>query len=343
VFTLTQLTAVLADDPTAESGWRVVLIFVVLFWMYGGYVWLTNQVPPDRPARRLLLITGMAAFLVCALAIPEAFDGGGIAFGLGYLLVVLVHAGLYGQVYGNPVVLRFAPFNVISALSVTAAGFLDGIAAYSLWLAAIFIQFATPFVAARAAPRFAIRSAHFVERHGLLWIVAFGESVVAIGIGIGDVSLDLGVFAAAAGACPRIIPVVGLFPRRRAGRTEGDDLRHAGSALPTSHQRVLLFLHPHAARSDHDRRRCQEVDRTRHGTSRTQSRAHACRWGGLVSGRRRCVPSSDADPPGRLPSGRGGGGSWNDCSRSTSVRGSPARRPPGDRRRGARSGDDMAS
>ena len=197
VFTLTQLTALLAGDPTGPTALRVLLIFIVLFWMYGGYVWLTNQVPPDRSVRRLLMMLGMAGFLVCALAIPEAFDGAGVAFGLGYLLVILVHLGLYGQVAGAPVVLRFAPFNVIAALIVTVAGFFDGVIAYPLWLLTIGVLFVTPSIASRVAPRFALRPGHFVERHGLLLIVAFGESVVAIGIGIGDVPINLGLFAAA--------------------------------------------------------------------------------------------------------------------------------------------------
>jgi len=196
VFTLTQLTTLLADDLSAESIARVVLIFDVLFWMYAAYAWLTNQVPPDRPARRLLLILGMAAFLVCALAIPTAFDGGGVAFGLGYLLVVLVHGGLYAEAFGA-VVLRFVAPNVLAALSVVVAGFLDGPAAYALWLVPIINQFVTPRLAARAATQLRVRPAHFVERHGLLLIVALGESVVAIGIGLGDVPLDLGLLAAA--------------------------------------------------------------------------------------------------------------------------------------------------
>jgi low temperature requirement protein LtrA len=197
VFTLTQLTGILAHDPSAESALRVVLIFVVLFWMYGGYVWLTNQVPPDRPVRRLLVVLGMAAFFVCALAVPEAFGGGGVAFGLGYLLVILVHSGLWLQVYGAGVTVRFGAFNVASALIVTAAGFLDTPVAYGLWAAAIVLQFITPRIAGRAAPQFPIRARHFVERHGLLLIVALGESVVAIGIGAAGLPLDPGLFGAA--------------------------------------------------------------------------------------------------------------------------------------------------
>jgi low temperature requirement protein LtrA len=196
VFTLTQLTTLLAGDLTAGTMARVVLIFDVLFWMYAAYAWLTNMVPPDRTARRLLLMVGMAAFLVCALAVPQALDGGGVAFGLGYLLVVLVHGGLYAEVAGAAV-LWFAAPNALAALSLVVAGFLDGPAAYALWAVPIVNQFVTPRISARAAPRLRVRPAHFVERHGLLLLVALGESVVAIGIGLGDVRLDLGLVAAA--------------------------------------------------------------------------------------------------------------------------------------------------
>jgi low temperature requirement protein LtrA len=196
VFTLTQLTTLLAGELSFAGAGKVLLIFVVLLFMYAAYVWLTNQVPPRRPARRLLLMVGMAGFLVCALAVPRVFDGGGVAFGVGYLLVVLVHSGLYVQAYGTAA-LRFAPLNVVSALTLLAAGFLDGPVAYLLWLAVIVVEFVTPQVANRAATRLVVSPAHFVERHGLLLLVALGESVVAVGIGLGDVPLDLGLFAAA--------------------------------------------------------------------------------------------------------------------------------------------------
>ncbi|MGW2649257.1 low temperature requirement protein A [Streptomyces sp. NPDC001393] len=42
----------------------------------------------------------MAAFLVCALAIPRVFDDTGVVFGLGFLLVVVVHTALYTRSHG---------------------------------------------------------------------------------------------------------------------------------------------------------------------------------------------------------------------------------------------------
>jgi low temperature requirement protein LtrA len=135
----------------------------------------------------------MAAFLLCALAIPRAFGEGGVAFGVGYLTVVVVHAGLYAQVYGRRVAM-LAALNVLAALSVIAAGRVGGVAAYLLWVAAIVVQFVAPTMVDQGFP---VRPRHFVERHGLLLLIALGESVVAVGIGIGDVAPDVRVFLTA--------------------------------------------------------------------------------------------------------------------------------------------------
>ena len=72
VFTITQLTSVLVHEPTRRGLVQVVLMLGVIWWMYGGYAWLTNEVAPDRVGRRLLLLGGMAGFLVLALSIPSA-------------------------------------------------------------------------------------------------------------------------------------------------------------------------------------------------------------------------------------------------------------------------------
>ena len=125
VFTLTQLTALLSASLSWESLFQSFLIFIVLFWMYGGYVWLTNSIPPVTPVRQLLLIAGMSAFLICALAIPGAFRNTGLAFGIGYLIVMLVHGFMYVRAVGWKVA-RFVPMNFLAAATVIAAGFVDG-------------------------------------------------------------------------------------------------------------------------------------------------------------------------------------------------------------------------
>jgi low temperature requirement protein LtrA len=239
VFTLTQLTSVLEHHVTFEAAARVLLVFVVLFWMYGGYAWLTNQVPPDRAVRRVLLIAGMAAFFVCALAVPGAFDESGVEFGMGYLLVVLVHAGLYAQTYGAAV-LRFGPLNVVGALALVVAGLVDGPAAYALWGVPIALQIASSALTRRVdedtRSGYDLRAAHFVERHGLLLIVAFGESVVAIGIGLGEQTLAPGTIAAAVVGLALAAALWWVYFGTDAERAEA-----ALSAVPV-HDRVRMAL-----------------------------------------------------------------------------------------------------
>ncbi len=180
VFTLTQLTALLSKTLSWESLLQSFLIFIVLFWMYGGYVWLTNSVPPVTPGRQLLLIAGMAAFLICALAIPNAFHDTGVAFGIGYLIVILVHGFMYVRAVGLKAA-RFVPMNILSAGTVITAGLVAGPARYGLWILAIGLHVLTSFLGTNL--RFEIRVSHFVERHDVLLLVALGESILAIGAG----------------------------------------------------------------------------------------------------------------------------------------------------------------
>ena len=185
-FTLTQLTFVLATQLSWLAVAKVLLIFGLLWWMYGAYAWLTNTRPPVRTAERIGLLAGMAGFLVVGIAIPRGFSSYGEVLGLGYLVVVVVHAFLYYRVNTN--IIRVAPFNIASALLVIAAGSLHGpggnadVAAYLLWVAALAVQLGSPLIV-HPAGRFQLRPAHFVERHSALLIVAVGESVAAVGIG----------------------------------------------------------------------------------------------------------------------------------------------------------------
>jgi low temperature requirement protein LtrA len=185
VFTITQLTNVLVHEPNLKGLLQAVLMLGVIWWMYAGYAWLTNEVAPDRIARRLLLLGGMGGFLIIALAIPTAFTGSGATFGLAYLLVVGVHAGTFTRTPSEDVirgVIRLSRYNAATALLILAGGIAGGTAQYVLWTLAFLLEWATPRLISDSAG-FRIGAEHFVERHGLVVIIAIGESVVAVGIG----------------------------------------------------------------------------------------------------------------------------------------------------------------
>jgi low temperature requirement protein LtrA len=195
VFTVTQLTAVLTRDLSWSSLGQVMLMLGVIWWMYAGYAWLTNAVSTRGVARRAVLLGGMAGYLVLALAVPGAFEGSGLSFGLAYALVVVVHSTLYVRLASDrsaEAIRGIVPFNLASALLVVVGGALGGTAQAVLWTVAVAQEWVTPFLAGggESQQEFEIAPAHFVERHGLVIIVAIGESVVAIGIGAAGLAVD---------------------------------------------------------------------------------------------------------------------------------------------------------
>ena len=192
VFTITQLTNVLVAGGGAEAAVQAVVMLAVIWWMYDGYAWLTNAIATDLLRFRLLLLGGMAGFLVIALAIPTAYAQNGLAFGLGYLVVVLLHAGMYAKgtsVSEVAAILRIVPFNLSAAGLVLVGGIAGGRAQDVLWACAALLLWFTPWFTSTEG--FVIAAEHFVERHGLVIIVALGESIVVVGAGAAGVAIDL--------------------------------------------------------------------------------------------------------------------------------------------------------
>src|SRR4051812_18216168 len=184
VFAVTQLTGVVRHGHGPADLARAALILVVLWWMYDGFAWLTNNVSMASTARRLFVLLGMAAFLVIAVAVPEAFGHDGVIFGAAYVGLVLIHAGLFtfAQSRGSArAIWAILPFNLGCALLVLAAGWFTGWADWVLWSAGALVLVSA--MLRRAERGFQLRPAHFAERHGLIVIIALGESVVGIGVG----------------------------------------------------------------------------------------------------------------------------------------------------------------
>jgi low temperature requirement protein LtrA len=194
VFTVTQLTAVLSHDLSWEALRQVMVMLALIWWMYAGYAWLTNSISTRGLRQRAILLGGMAGYLILALAVPGAFHGSGLAFGVGYFIVTAVHASLFiwtASAQSSRAFLGIAPYNLFNALLVIVGGALGGTAQAVLWTVAAVLEWSTPWVGNRESQSsFEIAPGHFVERHGLVVIVAIGESVVAAGIGAAGLAVD---------------------------------------------------------------------------------------------------------------------------------------------------------
>jgi low temperature requirement protein LtrA len=197
VFTITQLTAVLVARPNGEALAQVVLMLTAIWWMYGAFAWLTNAVPPDRTALRLPLLGGMLAFFAISLTIPTAFTENGVVFACAYLIVIGVHTVLYMQSASWTVagVWSFARMNLVTGVLILAGAIIGGTAEYVLWGLAVSLFVVVPALVPEEAGW--IRPDHFVERHGLVVMVALGESVVAVGIGASGIDVSWEMLAVA--------------------------------------------------------------------------------------------------------------------------------------------------
>jgi low temperature requirement protein LtrA len=200
VYAITQVTQLMSDDPTWQGLGRGLLILAALWWAWTGYAWLTNSLEPEEGPVRAGMFAAMAAMLVVALAVPEAFDADAVLFGIAYLIVRLLHLLLYAIAGKRDpdllgAVLRMVPSATLAPLIIVAAGFIDGRAQAALWVIALTIDYLGVLVGRGQGWR--VSPAHFAERHNLIVIIALGESIVAIGIGAAGVSLTPGIVAAA--------------------------------------------------------------------------------------------------------------------------------------------------
>ncbi|WP_431278450.1 low temperature requirement protein A [Leifsonia poae] len=184
VFTITQVTEIVVEHPSWIGVAQAALTLAVVWWMYDAYAWLTNQAATESVVLRVGLVAAMAAFLLLAVAIPHAFGASGLLFGFAYLAVVVIHFTLFallGRSGSARSMLTVAPFNLSGAVILIVAGFVTGPADWILFPVALLVMISTSFTSGPGG--LDIGASHFVERHGLLMIIAFGESIVSVGVG----------------------------------------------------------------------------------------------------------------------------------------------------------------
>ena len=200
VFALTQVTTVLAEDPTWAGIGRALLLLTALWWVWAAFAWLTNAFDADAGGLPAAMVVAMAAMFVAALAVPEAFGSHGVVFGVAFLVVNVMYLTLYAlQARGEDelfrAILRIVPSTLVGAGLIVGAGFAHGVARPALWVVALAVGLFGPLLAGTSG--FRVEPAHFVERHGLIVIIAIGESLVAIGVAARDTRLTASVIAAA--------------------------------------------------------------------------------------------------------------------------------------------------
>jgi low temperature requirement protein LtrA len=199
VLAITQCTTLMSDDPTWRGLGHGMLILALLWWSWVGYAWLTSVFDPEEGGVRIVLFAAMAAFLIAAICEPRAFDGLALEFSLAYSAVRAAHIALFLIASRDDPGLRRSTLGLavgtgIAVALLIAGSFLDPGLRAAVWGLALVLDMGEPYLF--GSEGWHLVPAHFAERHGLIVIIALGESIVAIGVGAGS-TMTWGIAGAA--------------------------------------------------------------------------------------------------------------------------------------------------
>ncbi len=191
VFAFTQVTGFLVEQPTWSGLAQGAAILAAVWWAWVVYSWLTATASAEEAvSERLVLLGAMGAMVVVALSVPAAFGDTGLMFGVAYFVVRSFHVLLYtltAPPETRTAVRRVAPGFLGGPALLVIAGIVTGPLVGVLWATALLIDYGIVFV--RGVEGFYCEVGHFIERHQLIMIIALGESIVAIGVGVGTEQL----------------------------------------------------------------------------------------------------------------------------------------------------------
>ena len=194
VFAITQVSHLLLDDLSWDGAGHAALALLVVWWAWNYTTWVTNELDPDSPVVRLLLIGIMLASLLMAVAIPGAFGDHGLLFAGSYVAIQVGRHTFLTFWAAGPGSLereragRILAWFVVSGAFWIAGGIADGVERTGLWLAALLVDYTAPLVLywVPGRPRLShttwqVETAHFAERFQLFMIIALGETIVLTG------------------------------------------------------------------------------------------------------------------------------------------------------------------
>jgi low temperature requirement protein LtrA len=194
VFAFTQVTHLMADGHSVTSVLGGLAVLGVLWWSWASHAWLANQQVADRGAVRIGILIAIAIVLVLSIAIPEVYPNAGesrfgaLLFAIGFVVLSLVYTAVNLVVARRDRALRRQVLRTMGvtivpvAAALIAGSLLGGVAQLVLWLAAVAVEGVTIFLTSQGGQWLLPSAAHYAERHGLVVILALGESIISIGL-----------------------------------------------------------------------------------------------------------------------------------------------------------------
>lgn len=212
VFAVTQLSHAVLRHPDGPGLVHAAVLLLAVWWSWIYTAWVTNWLDPERGPVRLMLFVMMAAALVLAAAIPDAFGERGLAFAAGHVFIQVGCSAFFlwsawkdRQHRRN--FARILAWLAAAGIFWLGGAFVQGEARLAVWGLALAIEylspavgFWTPGLGRTKSSEWNVEGGHMAERCALFTIIALGESIIVSGSTVMGMPWDAPVMAAFASA-----------------------------------------------------------------------------------------------------------------------------------------------
>jgi low temperature requirement protein LtrA len=188
VFGVTQVVGLVHGHLDLATAGSALLVFWLVWWAWTQFTWALNAANTDHPRIQIATLVATAVAFFMAVAIPRALGPDSPWFAAPYVLVRVVGLVLYYWVaWGDPAQRRavrvFGLFSLTGLLAVAAGSVLGGTALLACWAAAVALDLLAAGIGGQLEG-WNLHPEHFVERHGLIVIIALGETLIVAAAGM---------------------------------------------------------------------------------------------------------------------------------------------------------------
>ena len=189
VYAITRITTLTAHHIDTTHVIQSMLIFWLIWWGWTQFTWTLNAANTKIAEIRMIVLLTTGVAFVMASSVGNAFGIGVMWFALPYVVIRIIGIGLYIRVTAKLTTnySRIASFTVPSIFAwifLLVGAKADPSQRIWWWLSAIAFDMLSAYLGGRAEG-WDLKPKHFAERHGLIVIIALGESLIVAANAVG--------------------------------------------------------------------------------------------------------------------------------------------------------------
>jgi low temperature requirement protein LtrA len=189
VYAITRITSLTAHQLDTKHVFQSVLIFWLIWWGWTQFTWALNAAHTKLAEVRMMVLVATAVAFVMASSVDYAFNDGALWFAIPYVLIRIIGLILYIRVTTHSngqrsAVITFGLVSIAGLLAVLAGAMVNPSFRVIFWFGAILLDLLAGYIGGKADGWY-LQPKHFIERHGLIVIIALGESLIVAASAVG--------------------------------------------------------------------------------------------------------------------------------------------------------------